>query len=67
MYYLPILFLSFALAIVIAAFARERRLRQALQALLVRLLFRWRNHEEEREPSHTDPSVSPPDERLSEP
>jgi hypothetical protein len=37
MYYLPILFLSFALAIAIAAFARERRLRRH-PALLLRLL-----------------------------
>jgi hypothetical protein len=67
MFTIPILFLSFALAVAIVALARERRLRQALQALLVRLLSRWRNHGEERNHFDRDSDNNPPNDRLSEP
>jgi len=60
---IPLLFLSLALAIAVIALARERRLRLALQALLARLLSRWRNHAQKNRPPD-DLDVESSDERL---
>lgn len=60
---IPVLFLSFAFAISVIALVRERRLRQALQALLARLLSRWRHHAEKHCPPD-DLDTDPADERL---
>ena len=39
---------SFALLLAVIALIRERRLRQAIQAVLARVLSRWRNYEVEK-------------------
>ncbi len=51
MSYLICLFVSFGMLVAVYAFARERRLRIALQALLTKLLQRIRNR------SHVSPEA----------
>jgi hypothetical protein len=61
---IPLLFLSVALAIAVIALARERRLRLALQALLARLLSRWRRNHAQKNCPPDDRDVESSDERL---
>ena len=60
MAYVTLAFVSVALLLAIVALIKERRLRLALQDILRRLIYRWRNHATTPTHSRTDRHNSAP-------
>ncbi len=54
MAYVAVTFLSLSLLLAIAAFLKERRLRQALQQIVKRLIEHWRIRANMQEQDHPD-------------